>query len=107
MSAPAVAACCGAVLALALPVVVATGSIDAAHRVAGAADAAALAAADAHAGWVDGAPCDLAEEVLVAVGARVDECLVDEVSGRVRLQANLPTMLGTARARAHAGPPFP
>ena len=104
-------ACAVASLALAVPVSAAAASLEAVHRAAGAADAAALAAADAASGWVSGwvsgDPCALAGEVVAAAGGDVAECAVDEANGQVRVSVRLQTMLGTAQARARAGPPLP
>jgi secretion/DNA translocation related TadE-like protein len=107
MSAPALVACAVAALALAVPVVAATASLEAAHRAHGAADAAALAAADAAAGWVEAEPCPLAERVVVAAGASLDECRIDDRSGIVHVRVSLATALGPVHARARAGPPVP
>lgn len=95
------------VVAIALPIVAATSVLEAGHRLEGAADAAVIAAADAAGGWIEANPCELAAEVLAAAESRLEECAVDSDTGRVRLSASSQTMLGTARARVHAGPPFP
>ena len=63
-----------AVFLLVLPLYAALG---ARHSVAAAADAAALAAADAASGVVPGNPCDTAERVAAANGAFVGACTVD------------------------------
>lgn len=107
MSVPVLSVCAVAALALAIPVVAASAQLEAHGRLAAASDAAALAAADAHGGWIDTEPCELAARVLARAGADVERCEIDEQSGRVRLHAALPTMLGTIHTRAHAGPPFP
>lgn len=104
MSAPVLVACAGAMLAVALPVVAATGSLAGAHRAAGVADAAALAAADAASGWVDVEPCRLAEEVALASDVALTRCDLELDSGRVRVEVSVRTMLGTAYAHARAGP---
>lgn len=87
--------------------VAATASLESVHRAHGAADAAALAAADAAAGWVEAEPCRLAERVVTAAGASLDECRTDDRSGIVRVRVSLATALGTVHARARAGPPVP
>lgn len=107
MSAPALAACAAASLALALPVVAATASLEAGHRARGAADAAALAAADAASGWIEAEPCDLAGRVAAEAGAVLAGCAVEGDSGQVRVSVSLQTMLGTAQARSRAGPGVP
>lgn len=69
----------------------------------GAADAAALAAADAASGAVGGDPCDRAGRVTVANDARLDVCQVD---GYVVTVAVSRAILGLrASAFATAGPP--
>lgn len=105
MSAPVLLACAGAALCLGLPVIVASSQIEADHRAAAAADAAALAAADALGGWVDADPCELASEVVVALEARLRSCLVDAVSAEVLVEVALAAPLGDAGAMARAGPP--
>lgn len=55
------------------------------HRVAGAADAAAIAAADAASGLVAGVPCDVAGRVAGANATRVDACVTDGSTVTVRL----------------------
>ena len=73
------------------------------HAMAGAADAAALAAADARSGAVAGVPCDLAARVASANGARLDACAVDGLVATVRVSTRV---LGiTVTATASAGPP--
>ncbi len=107
MSTPAVLGCAAAALLLALPVVAAASTLETRHRLDGAADAAALAAADAASGWIDAEPCELARRVLETAGARFEECRLDDDTGRVRIRASAGTMLGTTHARAHAGPSLP
>ena len=72
-------------------------------QAAGAADASALAAADAVSGLVAGPPCDRATVTAAANGVVVSECVVTgaEVTVEVR------TAFGPfgVRARATAGPP--
>lgn len=105
MSAPALLACAGVALALALPVVVAGSALEGSLRAAGAADAAALAAADAASGWISAEPCPLARLVTEAYGAVLESCELDAQTGRVRVQVHVGTMLSTAHAHARAGPP--
>ncbi len=90
-----------AVLALA---VVGTGvALAARPRVVAAADASALAAADTALGILPGVPCESAQEVAAAHGARVAACTVDGVVATVEVSA---TILGVPVAvRARAGPP--
>ena len=74
-----------------------------AQRLAGAADAAALAAADTAAGAVPGDPCDRAAEVAVTAGAVVTACEVADLTVTVTVSAPFRQFVATARARA--GPP--
>ena len=73
------------------------------QRVAGAADAAALAAADVAVGIRSGSPCPVAATVAAANASRLDGCLIDGTTATVRVTA---TVLGFAvSARATAGRP--
>jgi secretion/DNA translocation related TadE-like protein len=70
--------------------------------VAGAADAAALAAADARVGAVGGFPCDVAAEVAAANGSELVGCELDGYVATVSVRREV---LGyTVSARATAGP---
>jgi secretion/DNA translocation related TadE-like protein len=73
------------------------------QRLASAADAGALAAADAASGAVGGIPCDLASEVAGAFGARVDECGLDGLIATVTVAIRFGPVV--AQATARAGPP--
>jgi secretion/DNA translocation related TadE-like protein len=73
------------------------------QRVLGAADAAALAAADAASGAVAGDPCPLAARVAAANGARLDACAADGLVLTVAVSAGALGIRLTARATA--GPP--
>ncbi|WP_193754795.1 helicase [Microbacterium testaceum] len=55
----------------------ACGAAVQAQKLAGTADAAALAAADTVSGAVDGVACDAAAAVAVADGATLEECVLD------------------------------
>ncbi|QIM17985.1 M23 family metallopeptidase [Leucobacter coleopterorum] len=103
MSVPIMVACSAAALCLGLPVLVASGSLEAKHRAANAADAAALAAADAMTGWIEvgSTPCDLAEQVAAASNAKVLECSADpaEVGMKVTVRTEPPIV---AEAKAYA-----
>ena len=74
-----------------------------AQRLAGAADAAALAAADTAAGVVSGDPCDRAGSVAVTAGAVVTACAVTDLTVTVTVSAPFGQFVATASARA--GPP--
>ena len=71
------------------------------HRVASAADLAALAAA-VHLPSGQARACDRARWVAEQMRARVDECSTDGWEVTVELSAS--TEFGTASARARAGP---
>ncbi|MFE9628605.1 Rv3654c family TadE-like protein [Streptomyces sp. NPDC006527] len=94
-----------AVLCVVFGVVLALGqAVLARHRAAGAADLAALAAAD-H--WTDGASaaCARAERVAGAQGARLVRCaVVGEISDVTAAAGRGPF---SAEVRARAGPPGP
>lgn len=105
MSAPALLACAASALALGLPVIGAASALEAHHRVAAAADSAALAAADAVGGWIDAVPCDLAASVVTAAATTLTECTVDAASGVVRISVNVYSVFGPLDAAARAGPP--
>ena len=73
------------------------------QRAAGAADAAALAAADVAVGIRSGSPCAAASAVAVANTTRLDGCLVDDTTATVRVTA--PVLGFGVSARATAGRP--
>jgi secretion/DNA translocation related TadE-like protein len=102
----------GAVLALAIVGAVAIvlvamlgigSALVARQRVAGAADAAALAAADAASGAVPGIPCVVASEVARANGATLAACQIDGLVAAVTVSARSGRLPVSARSRA--GPP--
>jgi len=71
--------------------------------VAGAADAAALAAADARVGVTGGFPCDIAAETAAANGVALTGCEVDGYIATVSVERSV---LGfPVSAGATAGPP--
>lgn len=73
------------------------------QAVAGAADAAALAAADTASGILPGYPCDAAAATVAANGSGLASC---EVDGLVATVTATRYLLGFAvSARATAGPP--
>jgi secretion/DNA translocation related TadE-like protein len=90
----------GALTVLTIPLCVGLGIRE---RVAGAADAAALAGADVATGIYPGVPCDWARSVAAANGATVSMCVVDGLVVTVRVRS---TFLGLSLvATATAGPP--
>ncbi|WP_207454609.1 Rv3654c family TadE-like protein [Desertivibrio insolitus] len=93
-----------AAIALAAVLVIAVGgALVVRQRVAGAADAAALAAADTASGRLPGVPCVAAAEVAAANGAELDGCLVEGLVVTVRAAAVVGALPVTATATA--GPP--
>jgi len=73
------------------------------HRAAAAADAAALAAADALIGVVGGDPCRRAAELAAANGAELRRCVPDGLVVTVEVVAGVPPIV--VAAAATAGPP--
>ncbi|HWM15164.1 MAG TPA: helicase [Microbacterium sp.] len=73
------------------------------QRLAGVADAAALAAADAASGALDGEPCARAVEVAAASAAQVTACELDDLVATVTVSAPFGRLAAMASARA--GPP--
>ena len=92
---------CACVLAVGL-VVAGAGSVFS-QRLAGAADAAALAAADAASGAVSGFPCARADELAAASGATLTACDLDGLIATVTVTSRFAAIDATASARA--GPP--
>jgi hypothetical protein len=72
-------------------------------RVSAAADTAALAAADAALGFVGGAPCERAGQVVARAGLAFAACEVDGVTVTVVVAS--PAGVFTVQARSRAGPP--
>jgi secretion/DNA translocation related TadE-like protein len=89
-----------AITGTALP---AHAALAARQAVAGAADAAALAAADVAVGRVPGVPCELAADVAAANGATLSSCAADGLVVTVTASRGLLGILVTASATA--GPP--
>ncbi|WP_306169558.1 MULTISPECIES: Rv3654c family TadE-like protein [unclassified Microbacterium] len=79
------------------------GAAVTARRVAGTADAAALAAADTVSGAVPGYPCDAAARVTVAAGWELTECRLDGLIATVTVAGAYGGVPLDARSRA--GPP--
>lgn len=103
MSAPSLLACGAAALCIGLPVIAASAQLEAGHRAAGAADAAALAAADAVSGWAEGEPCALAATVAAEVRGELTLCEVSAPRAEARVEVRIGAPLGGAVARARAG----
>ena len=77
------------------------------QRVVGAADAAALAAADVAVGIRSGSPCEAAAAVAVANTTRLRGCLVDDSTATVRVTASVVGFEVSARATAGRPPGEP
>jgi secretion/DNA translocation related TadE-like protein len=93
----------GAAVTLAFVAVPLYGVITERAAVAGAADAAAVSAADARTGAVSGIPCERAAQVAAANGAILRHCRVDGLVATVEVSRSV---LGfEILARASAGPP--
>ena len=93
----------GAIVGLTAAVVPLYAVLVARSTVAGAADAAALAAADARVGVATGFPCERADEVAAANGAKLTACEVDGLIATVSVSR---TILGfDLESSATAGPP--
>jgi len=92
---------CAATLAMGLAVV--GGAAVAGQRASGIADAGALAAADALAGFATGDPCGRASQVVSAQGASVTSCDTDGLIATIRVSMTYARFPVTAAARA--GPP--
>ena len=92
---------CTAALAVGLAQV--AGAAVFSQQLAGAADAAALAAADAASGAVTGGPCERAAEVAAASGTELATCDLDGLIATVSVSASFGPLAATAAARA--GPP--
>ena len=91
--------------ALSLGLAAVGGAAVTAQRVAGAADAAALAASDAASGAVATGeePCALAARVAAASDATLTGCALDGVVATVEVRAAYAGLAAVSRARA--GPP--
>ncbi|MBC9942957.1 hypothetical protein ICL81_00245 [Leucobacter sp. cx-328] len=105
MSVPIAIGCVAAIVICGGIILAATHHSIAAAAAAGAADSAALAAADALAGYLDAEPCAIAQTVAAAVGASITECVVNEVTASVLIGARIPTALGGVNGTARAGQP--
>ncbi|GAA5033036.1 helicase [Microbacterium fluvii] len=96
---------CACAAGLALGLVGAGAAAAFGQRLAGVADAAALAAADAASGAATGVPCERAQQVAEAAGVTVRACDVDGLIATVTVGGVFLRMDASARARA--GPALP
>ncbi|MFE6963938.1 Rv3654c family TadE-like protein [Agromyces sp. NPDC057679] len=93
----------GAIIGLSALLVPVLGAFVGSQRAANAADAAALAAADASSGAVPGTPCALASAIAERNGVELVSCELDGPIAEVSVRAGVPGFALTAEARA--GPP--
>ncbi len=93
----------GAVVATTAMIVPVAGAFIASQRAANAADAAALAAADAVSGAVVGVPCELAGRVASRNGGSLTACTVEGPTASVTVTTVAAGF--TLGASARAGPP--
>ncbi|PZQ89626.1 MAG: helicase [Leifsonia xyli] len=93
----------GATLSCTLAALAVGSALAMRQRVVAAADAAALAAADALLGATGGEPCALAAEVAAAHRVALSSCRLDGVEARVEVGAEVLGM--PIRVRSRAGPP--
>lgn len=91
------------VFALTMMLIPVTQALAVKQRLAAAADAAALAAADTASGAITGFPCEAADAVARLHEAALGECALDGIVATVSVHA---TYLGfEIEVRARAGPP--
>lgn len=95
----------GATLALTAALVPVLGLLVSSQLAANAADAAALAAADALTGAVPGRPCALARTAAARNGARLVSCEGDERAATATVAVVVRSLTFELTARARAGPP--
>ncbi|WP_296198435.1 Rv3654c family TadE-like protein [uncultured Microbacterium sp.] len=93
----------GAAVTLTIGVAAAGGAAVVSQRIAGAADNAAIAAADTASGRLGGEPCDNASRVAEAHGSTLTAC--DGVGGTVTVTVEAQFAGIPVSARARAGPP--
>lgn len=94
----------GAVIATAIlgvPLIHAGAALEKRHHAAGAADAAALAAADALLGWIDEEPCTMAR--LTASVAEAEVILCQVKMSEVLVTVSVPGLFGSITMNARAG----
>lgn len=103
MSAPVVLAIAVTSLTLAVPVVVVSSTVATQQHLAGAADNAALAAADVLFGWHAGDACELAAQIAEASDVHLDSCVVSETRDSVVVSVSRATPLLRLAAISRAG----
>lgn len=95
---------CGAIAVLTLVLVPLLGGFAAHARARSAADAGALAAADALSGRIGGDPCERAAETVGSVDATMRSCTLDGATATVETAVDLGWVVVTAGARAGPAP---
>ena len=105
MSAPVVLGCTASVVVVAIASLGASNALAARERMVAAADAAALAAADAAGGWIEAESCAIASRVARAGRAVLEQCEVDRSTAEAAVIVRAPAPFGWVRARARAGSP--
>ena len=105
MSVPIAVACIAVTVLVGTPPLIATERVVRGVQASAAADAAALAAADAALGWIDAEPCVIATEIAVSAGAQLQECTVESGTGVSRVTVVRGSSLGAVSRSARAGPP--
>lgn len=92
----------GVVVVAGLALVTAGVGLARGQQLSGAADAAALAAADVLLGWVAGEPCAVATRVAAAHDARLVDCSSEGLAVTVRVRASILGIVVERTARAGA-----
>lgn len=96
----------GLTLAIGIPAIAGAHAVHQQTVVHAAADATALAAADALTGWADGDPCAHARDIASRHGVHLEACDLDPQRGAARTLTSAGTAFGPVSGRAHAGPPL-
>lgn len=108
MSAPVMAAVAASALVVSLPVIIGANIAVASQRAASAADAAALAAADAALGYLQpgaGEPCEIAAMVAHLNGAEITGCNIEDNKGEAVVTVVVRVGFVPLSGAARAGPP--
>lgn len=103
MSAPVAVGVIAVTAMVGMPVVFAGAALEARHSTASAADSAALAAADAALGFLDGEPCGYAEMIAEAYHVVLQSCEIGSTDARIIMSST--GLFGSVSQRARAGIP--
>lgn len=101
MSAPAALAIITATVVAGGATLHLASQVEVRHRAAATAESAALAAADAHFGWIDANPCELATLIASRAHLSLSSCMLGQES--VTVEVRQETLLGAATGSARAG----